>query len=270
MSQDAHVEGLPLGTRGGVLARHTFPLDGQYVLKADLLQTNLGAVRGLLEPHEIEFSVDGKRVFQASVGGDADNAMSAANAADIIKALDTRLTTRVPITAGPHVVVAAFLKRTSAQGGSKLQPFLRTTLDAGDHTGLPHVASLTITGPFESTGTGDTPSRRKIFTCRPALSEEMRCAGAILSTLGSRAYRRPITKAESDRLLTLYRAGRQQGTFETGIEFGLRGILANPKFVLRAERDPSICPPGRRIASTTTSSHRVCHSSCGAASRTMS
>ena len=143
MSQDAHVEGLPLGTRGGVLARHTFPLDGQYVLEADLLQTNLGAVRGLLEPHEIEFSVDGKRVFQASVGGDADNAMSAANAADIIKALDTRLTTRVPITAGPHVVVAAFLKRTSAQGGSKLQPFLRTTLDAGDHTGLPHVASLT-------------------------------------------------------------------------------------------------------------------------------
>ena len=244
MSQDAHVEGLPLGTRGGVLARHTFPLDGQYVLEADLLQTNLGAVRGLLEPHEIEFSVDGKRVFQASVGGDADNAMSAANAADIIKALDTRLTTRVPITAGPHVVVGAFLKRTSAQGGSKLQPFLRTTLDAGDHTGLPHVASLTITGPFESTGTGDTPSRRKIFTCRPALSEEMRCAGAIVSTLGSRAYRRPITKAESDRLLTLYRAGRQQGTFETGIEFGLRGILANPKFVLRAERDPSDMPAG--------------------------
>ena len=244
MSQDAHVEGLPLGTRGGVLARHTFPLDGQYVLEADLLQTNLGAVRGLLEPHEIEFSVDGKRVFQASVGGDADNAMSAANAADIIKALDTRLTARVPITAGPHVVVAAFLKRTSAQGGSKLQPFLRTTLDAGDHTGLPHVASLTITGPFESTGTGDTPSRRKIFTCQPALSEDMRCAGAILSALGSRAYRRPITKAESDRLLTLYRAGRQEGTFETGIEFGLRGILANPKFVLRAERDPSNMPAG--------------------------
>ena len=137
VSQDAHVEGLPLGTRGGVLARHTFPLDGQYVLKAELLQTNLGAVRGLLEPHDIEFSVDGKRVFQATVGGDEDNAMSAANAADIITALDARLTTRVPITAGPHVVAAAFVKRTSAQGGSRLQPFLRTTLDAGDHTGLP-------------------------------------------------------------------------------------------------------------------------------------
>jgi hypothetical protein len=102
LSQSAHIEGLPLGTRGGVLARHTFPLDGQYVIKAELLQTNLGAVRGLVEPHDIEFSVDGTRVFQASVGGDADNAMSAANAADIIKALDERLTTRVPITAGPH------------------------------------------------------------------------------------------------------------------------------------------------------------------------
>ena len=143
-------KGCRSGTRGGVLARHTFPLDGQYVIKAELLQTNLGAVRGLLEPHDIEFSVDGARVFQATVGGDADNAMSAANAADIIKALDTRLTTRVPITAGPHVVAAAFLKRTAAQGGSKLQPFLRTTLDAGDHTGFPHVASLTITGPFDA------------------------------------------------------------------------------------------------------------------------
>ena len=88
VSQDAHIEGLPLGTRGGVLARHTFPLNGQYVIKAELLQTNLGAVRGLLEPHDIEFSVDGDACFQATVGGDADNAMSAANAADIIKALD--------------------------------------------------------------------------------------------------------------------------------------------------------------------------------------
>ena len=215
VSQDAHIDGLPLGTRGGVLARHTFPLDGQYVIKADLLQTNLGAVRGLLEPHEIEFSVDGKRVFVASVGGDEDNATSAANAAAIISALDARLTTRVSMTAGPHAVTAAFLRRTSAQGGSKLQPFLRTTLDAGDHTGLPHIASVTITGPFESTRTTETPSRRKIFTCRPTPSEETRCASSILSALGSRAYRRPLTSAERDRLLVLYRDGRQAGSFET-------------------------------------------------------
>jgi mono/diheme cytochrome c family protein len=244
LSQSAHIEGLPLGTRGGVLARHTFPLDGQYVIKAELLQTNLGAVRGLVEPHDIEFSVDGTRVFQASLGGDADNAMSAANAADIIKALDERLTTRVPITAGPHVVAAAFVKRTAAQGGSRLQPFLRTTLDAGDHTGLPHVASLTIVGPFDATGPGDTPSRRKTFICRPAAADDVPCAKTILSSLASRAYRRPITTAETERVLALYRAGRRQGTFETGVEFGLRGILANPKFVYRAERDPVAAPPG--------------------------
>ena len=243
VSQSAHIEGLPLGTRGGVLARHTFPLNGQYVIKAELLETNLGAIRGLLEPHDIEFSVDGARVFQATVGGDADNAMSAANAANIIKALDERLTARVPITAGPHVVAAAFVKRSSAQGGSRLQPFLRTTLDAGDHTGLPHVTSLTIVGPFEASGPGDTPSRRKIFTCRPA-ADEVPCAKTILSTLGSRAYRRPITAVETERLLALYSAGRQAGTFETGIEFGLRGILANPKFVYRAERDPATVAAG--------------------------
>ena len=134
-----HVEGLPLGTRGGVLAPHTFPLDGDYVIKADLLETNLGAVRGLIEPHQVEFSIDGERVFVASVGGDADNAKSAANPADMIADLEQRLTVRVTVKAGPRVVGAAFVKRSSAQGGSKLQPILRSTIDSGDHTGLPHV-----------------------------------------------------------------------------------------------------------------------------------
>jgi len=235
-SQTAHVEGLPLGTRGGVMARHTFPLDGQYVLKASLMQTNLGAVRGLLEPHDIEFSIDGRRVFVATVGGDEDNARGAANTGDIIAALDARLTTRVTVTAGPHVIGASFLSRTAAQGGSKLQPFLRTTLDAGDHSGLPHVASLTITGPFDATGPGDTPSRQRIFSCRPRVAaDEARCARTILSSLAYHGYRRPVTSAEIDRLLTLYEAGRQQGSFDTGIEFGLRAILANPKFVFRTE-----------------------------------
>jgi len=235
-SQSEHVEGLPLGTRGGTLAHHTFPLDGTYVIKAELLQTSLGAVRGLLEPHEIEYSVDGVRVFHAMIGGNEDNATSAANAAAIITALETRLTARVPISAGPHRVGAAFVKRTAAQGGSKIQPGFRTTLDSLDHTGLPHVASLTITGPFDAAGPGDTPSRRRIFSCVPSsASEDLPCAKRILSSLASRAYRRPVSERELDRLLTLYRGGRQQGSFENGIELGLRGILANPKFVLRVE-----------------------------------
>jgi mono/diheme cytochrome c family protein len=236
-SQSEHVEGLPLGTRGGTLAHHTFPLDGVYVIRAELLQTSLGAVRGLLEPHEIEYSVDGHRVFRATVGGNEDNATSAANAAAIISALETRLTARVPITAGPHKVAAAFVKRTSAQGGSKLQPVLRTTLDSLDHTGLPHVASLTITGPFDPAGPGDTPSRRRIFVCRPAApGEELPCARQLLSSLASRAYRRPVASLELDRLIGLYRDGRERGSFETGVELGIRGILANPRFVLRVEQ----------------------------------
>jgi mono/diheme cytochrome c family protein len=235
-SQGEHVAGLPLGTRGGTLAHHTFPLDGVYVIKAELLQTSLGAVRGLLETHEIEYSVDGRRVFHAAVGGNDDNATSAANAATIITALETRLTARVPITAGPHTVAAAFVKRTAAQGGSKLQPVFRTTLDSLDHTGLPHVASLTITGPFDVTSPGDTPSRRRVFSCHPSSpSEELPCATRILTSLASRAYRRPVAEREIDRLLSLYRDGRQRGSFENGVELGLRGILANPKFVLRVE-----------------------------------
>jgi mono/diheme cytochrome c family protein len=247
LSQDAHLDGLPLGTRGGVAATHLFPLTGEYVLKVALLQTNLGAIRGLIEPHEIEFSIDGVRVFHATVGGDADNAKSAANAAAIIAELDARLTARVTVVAGPHVLAAAFLKRPSAQGGSRLQPVLRTTIDASDHTGLPHVASLTVTGPYNAAGPGDTPARRRIFVCRPegpAAVSDAACARTILTTLARRAYRRPPTAAETERLLTLYRTGRQQGSFETGIEFGLRGILANPKFVFRAERDPVVAVAG--------------------------
>ena len=235
-SQSDHVEGLPLGTRGGTLAHHTFPLDGVYVIETELLQTSLGAVRGLLETHELEYSVDGRRVFHTTVGGNDDNAMSAANAAAIISALETRLTARVPITAGPHTVAAAFVRRTSAQGGSKVQPVSRTTVDSLDHTGLPHVTSLTITGPFDVTGPGDTPSRRRIFVCRPSSpADELPCATTILTALASRAYRRPVAARELDRLLTLYRDGREGGSFESGVELGLRGILANPRFVLRVE-----------------------------------
>jgi mono/diheme cytochrome c family protein len=243
-SQTAHVDGLPLGTRGGILARHTFPLDGEYDIRVRLLQTNLGAIRGLLEPNELEFSIDGARVFQATVGGDADNAKSAANAANMITALDARLTTRVVVKAGPRAVGAAFVLRDAAQGGSRLQPFLRSTIDTGDHTGLPHVASLTITGPFNPTGSGETPSRRRIFVCRPTgPSDESLCAHRIITALTNRGYRRKATDAELGRLLALYREGRQQGSFETGIEFALRGILTNPKFVFRAEQEPAELAP---------------------------
>ena len=167
-SQIEHVEGLPIGTRGGLVARHTFPLDGEYVIKVKLLDTNMGAVRGLEEPHQVEVTIDGQRVFLSSIGGERDFKVSANNATDIAVELDTRLTVRVAVKAGPHMVGATFLQRSEAQGGTRLQAFRPSTIDMMHHGGLPHVANVTVSGPFSTTGSGDTPSRRRIFACRPA------------------------------------------------------------------------------------------------------
>ena len=163
-------DGLPLGTRGGLLARHTFPLDGEYVIKVKLLETNLGSIRGLEDTHQLEITVDGERVLLAPVGGAARlRDGPSKNATDIVNSLDARLQVRVLVRAGQRPVGVAFLHgATALGGGTRLQPFDRSTLIATDHLGLPHVESMTITGPFNATGPGDTPSRRRVFTCRPA------------------------------------------------------------------------------------------------------
>jgi mono/diheme cytochrome c family protein len=235
-SQIEHVEGLPIGTRGGLVATHTFPLDGEYVIKVKLLDTNMGAVRGLEEPHQVEVTIDGQRVFLMSVGGERDFKVSANNATDIAVELDTRLTVRVAVKAGPHLVGATFLQRSAAAGGTRLQAFRRSTIDMMHHGGLPHVANVTVSGPFNASGPGDTPSRRRIFTCSPARpSDELPCATGIITSLARRAYRRPATADELGRLMAFYRSGRADGSFERGIEMALRGVLANPKFLLRSE-----------------------------------
>jgi len=237
-SQSDHVDGLPIGTRGGLMARPTLPLDGEYVIKVKLLQTNLGSVRGLEYPQQLEISVDGARVHLVPMGGPADFAILPDNAEEIAEALDARLVVRVPIAAGPHNVTATFVQRTDAQGGHRLQPFLRSNVDATDHTGLPHIESFTITGPFGATASGDTPSRRKVFLCVPGKTiDEKACGTRIVSTLARRAYRRPATDADMARLMRLYESGRLDGTFESGVQFALRGILASAKFVFRGERD---------------------------------
>ncbi len=244
-SQADHLEGFPLGTRGGLLARPTLPLDGEYLIKVKLLQTNLGSVRGLEYPQQLEIAIDGGRVHLVPMGGPADFAILPENAEEIAEALDARLRLRVPIAAGRHTIVATFVQKTAAVGGNRLQPFLRSNVDATDHTGLPHVESMTIEGPFGTTASGDTPSRRAVFTCRPSNhAGEKPCATTIISSLARRAYRRPVTTAEMSRLLALYDQGRLDGTFESGVEFTLRGILASAKFVFRGERDPENLAPG--------------------------
>ena len=244
-SQDVHIEGLPIGTVGGLLARATLPLDGEYVLQTKLFRTNLGAMRGLEYPNQFEISVDGERVHLASFGGDADFKAALENITAAADAVEARFTARVRLTAGPHQIGVAFLKRSAAENTLRLQPFLRSSNDTLDPSGHPHIETFTITGPFNAKGPGDTPSGRKIFVCRPsAAAEEEACANKILSTLVHRAYRGTDTPGDLQRLLAFYRTGRQSGTFDSGIQEALQRILAGPKFLIRAERDPASAVPG--------------------------
>jgi cytochrome c5 len=239
-SQTAQDEALPPGTRGGLMAQHTFPLDGEYVIKVKLLEINLGSIRGLEYEHQLEVTVDGERVLLAPVGGAKDYTESSLNATNVVNSLAERLQVRVKVKAGQRSVGAAFLMKNAAQGANRLQAFDRSTLIATDHLGLPHVENITVTGPFNATGVSDTPSRRRLFVCRPTRTqEEATCAKRIVSTLARRAYRRPVTEADLTSLMSFYDAGRREGSFERGIELATRAVLVSPKFVFRVERDPA-------------------------------
>jgi mono/diheme cytochrome c family protein len=246
LSQTEHLEGLPLGTRGGVAARHTFPLDGEYVFKVKLVETNLGTIRGLQDENHIEIAVEGQRVLLAPVGGPADYFTSSENATNAVSALNTRLQARAVVRAGQRLVTAAFLQPSSNLGPIRLQPFLYSTIVATDHLGLPHIEYMTISGPFNAATASETPSRQRIFICTPKKpAEERPCATTILSKLARRAYRRPVTEADMAPLLRFYDEARKNGGFEAGVEMALRAMLASPKFVFRIERDPAGTTSGR-------------------------
>ena len=237
-AQAGHIEGLPLGTRGGILIRHTFPLDAEYDFSVFLMRNIVGYMKGLEWPHELEITIDGERVFLAPVGGDADNAMSDANFAAAADAIDERLQARIPVTAGPHDVGVAFLRKNHSASHEPLQQHVRDH-DLQNMNGIPLVDYVDITGPYAVTGPGDTPSRRRIFSCRPdSAGADRPCAREILSRLATRAFRRPVGDGETALLLEFYDAGRNTGGFEAGIGNALRLILASPEFLFRSEPDP--------------------------------
>jgi len=244
-SQTGQHEDLPPGTRGGLTALHTFPLDGEYVIKVKLLEINLGAIRGLEYENQLEVTVDGERVLLAPVGGPKDYTESSINATNVVNSLAERLQVRVKVRAGQRTVGAAFLQKPAAQGGNRLQPFLRSTLIATDNLGLPHVENVVVSGPFGPTGAGDTPSRRRLFVCQPAKPrDEEACARKIISTLARRAYRRPVTESDLSSLMPFYEAGRDDGSFDRGIELAVRAVLVSPRFTFRIEQDPKGVAPG--------------------------
>jgi cytochrome c5 len=244
ISQEDHIDGLPLGTRGGMLIRHNFPLDGEYDFRVFLLRNIVGYMKGLEWPHQLEITIDGERVFVAGVGGEEDNKMSDANFAAAADAIDGRLKTRVSVKSGPHDVGVAFIRKSSAEYDEPLQAHTRDH-DLQNMNGIPVIEHIDITGPYEATGSGDTPSRRKVFICRPAnKTEETPCAKKIISTFARRAYRQPATAADVDLLMTFYQSGRNNGNFEAGIENALTFLLTAPKFLFRTESDPSNVPAG--------------------------
>jgi hypothetical protein len=247
-SQDQHIEGLPLGSVGGLVVKHNFPLDGDYHFSLALYRTNLESIRGLEHPHQIEITIDGTRVLIVTIGGETEKPEPGGgrggglSITDRSDAVDARLQVRVPVTAGPHAVGATFVRKIGA-GTQRLRPFLRSSAGTYDNTGRPHIETLTIAGPFNPTGPGTTPSRARIFSCRPSnRGQEEACATKIVSSLSRRAFRRPVTKPEVARILDFYKSGRAKGTFDTGIQLALRRILASPTFVFRVEEDGGFKP----------------------------
>jgi hypothetical protein len=251
LSQDRHIDGTPLGTVGGTSVRYTFPLNGRYHFQAKLYRTNLNIMRGLETPHQVEISLDGRRIHLATIGGNEDLAGLFEKPTDTGDAVDARLQVDIPVTAGPHTIAVAFLSDAQFAQPVRLQPFLRSSVDNFDWSGHPHLQTLSVSGPFDPSGPGDTPSRRRIFVCRPSKPNDAEeCARRIVSALLARAYRQP-TAAEADvmRVMTVYRSGSQEkGSegrgFEAGIQAAVERILASPKFIFRSERDPAGLAPG--------------------------
>jgi mono/diheme cytochrome c family protein len=245
-SQDRHVPGLPLGTVGGILIDTTLPLDGEYQFRVTLFRTNLGTMRGLEYEHQLEISVDGERVHLAAFGGDKEIVASSDNPTTTGDAVDGRFTARVKLKAGPHRIGVAFLEKTQALNTRRLQNYVRSSSDTIDFSGYPHIDEVILTGPFNATGAANTPSRRRLFVCQPRThADEATCARQILSTVARRAYRSDVGEKDLATLMDFFRHGRKDGgSFDSGIDLALRRVLASPKFIFRAERDPAGLAPG--------------------------
>ncbi len=243
VQEDPVSEDLPFGSRGGVAVRHVFPADAEYEIRIRLQRIQSEDIRGLGEAHDLEVRLDGVKVRSFTVGGQEKNWT-----ADTDYALtgDAGLHFRLPVKAGARVIVATFYKKYSTLAEGLMEPSQRNAVTYNDTRLIqPGVATVSVTGPYDATAAGDTPSRRRIFVCRPAsAANDTRCARTIVSTLAQRAYRRPVTDADLRPLLALYGESRNRRGFEAGIETALRGILVSPEFLFRVERERPDSTPG--------------------------
>jgi len=239
--QTVRVDGLPPGTRGGLLVEHLFPADGEYKINIGGLAA-AGYVRGMEYRHTLVVTLDGRKVFEGPIGGEEDLKAIDQQQAPAVAAINGRFQ-NIPlsVTAGPHKLGVTFVARTYAESDEVLHSFKP---GAGEDR-VVRVGSVEVVGPFKLTGLSDTPSRRRIFVCRPAQpTDETACATTILTTLARRAYRRPLTDADLEAPLRFYKEARASADFDAAIRDALPTILASPKFLYRAERAPSGVAPG--------------------------
>ena len=246
-SQNEHVEGAPIGTRGGVSEVHIFPADGEYVFKAALHYEPLGGLTGRSTmslfnlKEQIDVSIDGERVAVL----DLNTRMSESDPNNNLEPQ----TAPIHVTAGPHRVSAAFINTFEAIPDDLVMPLENTLADVSIGQGitlLPHMRELRIIGPSVVTGVSDTPSRRTIFSCRPTTAaEEAGCAKSIVQRLATQAFRGPVGGDELQGLMGFYEDGQKRSDFETGIRLALQAILASPRFVFRFEEAPATARPGQ-------------------------
>lgn len=253
---DRTSEDLPFGSRGGLAVRHNFPLDGEYVVRIRLQRNEDGFIRGVQESHQLDLRLDGDRVKLFTVGGEHRGKSGPLYSVDLAQyrgeaeqvgyeyTADEELEVRFPAKGGAHLIGVAFLRKTSSAKEGVLRPRPMVPDITKNKGGEPAVESFTIVGPYEQTGVGDTPSRRKIFLCAPeAGSAAEPCARRILSSLARRAYRRPVAQDEVEDLLGLYQLGLKSGGPDVGIQRALQRILAGPEFLFRVEEEPAGAQP---------------------------
>jgi cytochrome c5 len=233
VTQEDHLPGLPIGTRGGVLVPYTFAQDGEYDIQIYLARSYSGDIEGLKDtvPHEIQLLLDRTPIggFTIEKPADGDDSL-----------IDRNLKVRVPVRAGPRQLGVTFPRNSASLLETARQP-LQAHFNERRHPRItPAISQVSITGPYAPKGADDTPSRRRIYVCQPNdSSEDEACARKILSTLMRRAYRRPVSEADVERPMAFYREGRSEGNFDAGIGRALAAVLINPEFLFRVEVDPA-------------------------------